>query len=407
MKRTMQSGKIAILPMLEGSDRLEGKIQYLRDFYKSGLRCVTVTYETGVLADGSDDEPRHNGISPLGRSFIKEMNTLGILIDMSHISTKSMSDILDITQAPVIFSHSNARHLCDVNRNVPDEILHRLKSNKGIIMLDMVPDHTTDKFARWVRNGDSVYAATSILYPGDKQKLKDEMIRWEAANPRPVVSIADIADHFDYVKRLIGSDHIGIGGDYDGLDYTIDGMEDVSCYPRLLTELAKRGWTLGELRKITGENYLRVFSAVEKKAKRNNQAVTGQNTNTTTDCISVYPAQQEAALKQYIAELKKEWKSVPNPIIARYEGNSFGDYHHIIFKDSTGTTFDFGQANNYYGRYKLFDQSGQYDDNPAYTGKEFKIYWDWKLSSFLCCDGNYGKAKACLPSITKLVLLTN
>ena len=138
--------------MLEGSERLEGKISYLRDFYKLGLRCVTFTYTTGDLADGSDDEPKHNGISQLGRDMIKEMNKLGIIIDMSHISAKAMSDILDVTEAPVIFSHSNARHLCDVNRNVSDEILIRLKKNKGIIMLDMVPDHTSNEFARWVNS---------------------------------------------------------------------------------------------------------------------------------------------------------------------------------------------------------------------------------------------------------------
>lgn len=266
MRRTMQNGKIAILPMLEGSDRLEGKLSYLRHFYKLGLRCVTFTYTTGVLADGSDDEPMHNGISALGRSMITEMNNLGIIIDMSHISAKAMNDILDITQAPVIFSHSNARHLCDVNRNVPDEILFRLKSNKGIIMLDMVPDHTSQQFAKWVNEGDSIYYTAVKSYPGNKQKVKEVMTVWEANTPRPEVSIADIADHFDYVKKLIGVDYIGIGGDYDGLDYTINEMEDVSCYPKLLTELAKRGWTAAELRKITNENYLRVFSAIEKKS---------------------------------------------------------------------------------------------------------------------------------------------
>ncbi len=268
MRTTFQNGKIAILPMLEGSERLEGKISYLRDFYKLGLRCMTFTYTTGLLADGSDDEPMHNGISPLGRDMIKEMNKLGIIIDMSHISAKAMSDILDITEAPVIFSHSNARHLCDVNRNVSDEILLRLKSNKGIIMLDMVPDHTTNKFAKWVNDGDSVYYTTRKYNPGDKQKLKEVMSKWEVNNPQPIVSIPDIADHFDYVKKLIGVDYIGIGGDYDGIEYTINEMEDVSCYPTLLIELAKRGWTSTELKKITNENYLRVFSDVEKKSKQ-------------------------------------------------------------------------------------------------------------------------------------------
>ena len=262
MRKAMKDGKIAILPMLEGSVRLENKLSYLRFFYKQGLRCVTFTYYTSDLADGSDGY----GISALGKEMVAEMNRLGIIIDMSHISAKSMSDILDITKAPVIFSHSNAKALCNVSRNVPDDILLRLKVNNGIIMLDMVPDHTSDVFVKWMRKGDSVYYTTKGKFPGDKEKLKEVMATWEAAVPRPVVTVKDVADHFDYVKKLIGVDHIGIGGDYDGLDYYIKGMEDVSCYPKLLVELAKRGWTAGELKKITSENYLRVFAEVEKKA---------------------------------------------------------------------------------------------------------------------------------------------
>lgn len=268
MHTAMQQGKIALLPMLEGSVRLENKLSFLRTFYKLGLRCVTFTYYTSDLADGSDDIPLHNGISALGREMVTEMNKLGIIIDMSHISANAMSQILDITYAPVIFSHSNARALCNVNRNVPDSILFRLKKNGGIIMLDMVPDHTTNVFAKWVKNGDSIYFSTQNQFPDDNQKLKDVMTHWEKDNPKPTVTVSDIADHFDYVKRLIGVDYIGISGDYDGLDYTINGMEDVSCFPNLLVELARRGWTKTELKKIAGENFLRVFKSVEKSAKK-------------------------------------------------------------------------------------------------------------------------------------------
>jgi membrane dipeptidase len=266
MHAAMQQGKIALLPILEGSVRLENKLSFLRTFYKLGLRCVTFTYNTSDLADGSDDDPRHNGISALGREMVTEMNRLGIIIDMSHISVNAMSQILDITEAPVIFSHSNARALCNVNRNVPDSILFRLKKNGGIIMLNMVPYHTTNQFAEWVNNGDSTYFSTQRQYPNDKQKLKDVMTQWEKDNPKPTVTISDIADHFDYIRRIIGVDYIGISGDYDGLDYTINGMEDVSCYPNLLVELARRGWTKTELKKITSENFLRVFKDVENNA---------------------------------------------------------------------------------------------------------------------------------------------
>ncbi len=267
MRSAMKSGKIAILPMLEGSVRLENKPSFLRTFYKLGLRCVTFTYYTGDLADGSDDKPRHNGISQIGREMVREMNRLGIIVDMSHISSKAMSDILDITDAPVIFSHSNSRAVCNVNRNVPDSILKRLKENKGLIMIDMAPEHTSNTFVQWEMMGDSIYNKTKEDYPGNKQQLAETMVQWEKENPQPIVSVSDVADHFDYVKKLIGVDFIGIGGDYDGITYTIDGLEDVSCFPNLLIELARRGWTGRDLKKITGENYLRVFEGVEQSAK--------------------------------------------------------------------------------------------------------------------------------------------
>jgi membrane dipeptidase len=265
MQKAIQAGKIALLPMMEGSEKLENNLSALPSFYKLGLRCITFTYHTSVFADGSDDVPKHNGISAIGKVMVKEMNRLGIIIDMSHISAKSMSDILDITTAPIIFSHSNAKALCNVNRNVPDEILLRLKKNGGLIMLDMVAEHSTTEFGQWMTEGDSVYYAVKKEFPGDKTKLKETMIEWEKNNPMPIVTIKDVADHFDYVKNLIGINYIGISGDYDGMDYPIPGLEDVSCFLRLLVELARRGWSETELRKVTSENYLRVFKEVEKR----------------------------------------------------------------------------------------------------------------------------------------------
>ena len=265
MRKAMQEGKIAVLPMKEGSEQLNGNILILDTLYQYGLRCMTFTYFTNEFADGSDDAPKHNGISTLGKDMVKKMNRLGIIIDMSHISTKSMSDILDITQAPVIFSHSNARALGDVNRNVLDEILLRLKRNGGLIMIDMVAEHTTTAFGKWAEEGDFVYYSTKEKFPGDKSRLKEVMKQWENDYPMPTVTVAEVANHFDYVKKLIGIDYIGISGDYDGMDYPIPGLEDVSCFPTLLIELAKRGWTKMELRKITSENYLRVFEEVEKR----------------------------------------------------------------------------------------------------------------------------------------------
>lgn len=266
MRSAMKSGRIAILPIMETSKGIENSMTLLRSFYQLGLRSVTFAYKTNDLADGSDDKPKHNGVSAFGKEMVGEMNRLGVIVDISHVSTKAMSDVLETTKAPVIFSHSNARALCDVTRNAPDDIIKKLVANRGMIMLTFVPEFTTNEFANWYKSGDEFYFALQRKYAFDKVKVKADMDIWEKENPRPVVTVSDIADHFDHVKDLIGVDHIGIGGDYDGIAYTIKGLEDVSGYPKLLTELAKRGWTEKELRKITGENFLRVFEEVEVKA---------------------------------------------------------------------------------------------------------------------------------------------
>lgn len=269
MKEAMKQGKISILPTLEGAVRLGNNMYLLRAYYKLGLRSVTFAYSTNRLADGSEDTVRYNGISAFGKEMVGEMNRLGIVIDMSHISAKSMSDILDVTRAPVIFSHSNVRALCDVNRNVPDSILKRLQKNRGIIMISAVPYFTRNEHNSWMNELDSV---ENVLYTRYKQNPDDSAVldrmheQWLAAHPAPVVTIADLANHFDYVKKLIGVDYMGISGDYDGINFFIKDMEDVSAFPRLLTELARRGWTEKDLRKVTGENFLRVFKEVEKTA---------------------------------------------------------------------------------------------------------------------------------------------
>jgi len=272
MRKAMRAGKIAMLPMMEGSERLKGDISQLDLLYALGLRCMTFTYVTGPFSDASDDEPRNNGITAAGKEMVKKMNELGMIIDMSHISAKAMSDILDTTKAPVIFSHSNARAVADAERNVPDNILLRLKANKGLIMIDMVAEHTTTGFVKWMNQGVELYSSTKKKFPNDKAVLKKAMADWEGKNPMPVLTLADVADHFDHVKKLIGVDHIGISGDYDGMEYPIPGLEDVSSFPHLLVELARRGWTEKELRKITSENFLRVFADIENKAKEKPRA---------------------------------------------------------------------------------------------------------------------------------------
>lgn len=267
MRSTMKQGRIAILPTLEGAARLKGNPELLRSYYQLGLRSVTFAYKTNEMADGSDDEPKHNGVSDLGKEMIREMNRLGVIIDISHVSAKAMTDVLAASHAPVIFSHSNARALADLNRNVSDATLRALKANGGVIMLTFVPYFVKIEHAKWLDEGDKLYYALEKKHRGDRKKMDPEMDAWEKQYPQPIVTVADMADHFDHVKRVIGTDHIGIAGDFDGISFTIKGLEDVSTYPSLLTELARRGWTERELRKITGENFLRVFEAVEKKSK--------------------------------------------------------------------------------------------------------------------------------------------
>jgi membrane dipeptidase len=268
MRRAMKAGKIALLPILEVAVRLKNDPALLRTYYKLGLRSVTLAYQTNGLADGSDDTARFNGISPMGREMVKEMNRLGMLVDISHISAKAMHDVLDVSKAPIIFSHSNVRALTKVNRNVPDDVLLRLKKNGGIIMLTFVPYFTTNEFNNWMKEGDSLYYGTIKNHPGDTTILGQVMDKWERENPKPIVTVSHMADHFDYAKKLIGVDYIGMAGDFDGIMFTIKGLENVSTFPDLLVELARRGWTEAELRKVSGENFIRVFEQVEKVAER-------------------------------------------------------------------------------------------------------------------------------------------
>ncbi|MBA2499787.1 MAG: membrane dipeptidase [Chitinophagaceae bacterium] len=266
IRKAFQKKKIAIVPAMEFSIRLENSPAMVRIFHRLGLRAVTLAYQTNDLADGSDDTAKHNGLSTLGKEMVMEMNRTGIMVDISHVSEKSMIDVLQISEAPVIFSHSNAKALCNVNRNVSDEVLKKLKSNGGIIMLTFVPYFTTQAFADWYKKGDEVWMKLKNQHKDSLPLAITDMEKWEKENTPPTVNVADIADHFDYVKKVAGVNHIGIGSDFDGIEYVIKGLEDVSTFPNLLIELARRGWTEAELRKITGENFLRVFERVEKIA---------------------------------------------------------------------------------------------------------------------------------------------
>ncbi len=231
---------------LEGGHAIENSLGALRAFYDLGGRYMTLTHNVTLdWADAAADSARHGGLTRFGEEVVREMNRLGMLVDLSHVSPGTMSDALNVTEAPVIFSHSNARGLADHVRNVPDSILVRLRQNGGVVMVTFVPGFTSQARVEWNRLPEA-----------------------RRTGPAPRVTLAQVADHIDHIRRVAGVDHVGIGGDFDGIDETIEGLEDVSKYPMLLAELSRRGWTEAELRKLAGENVLRVLTQAEQVAAR-------------------------------------------------------------------------------------------------------------------------------------------
>lgn len=264
-----KAGRIALIPTMEGAGRLENSPMMLRTLHRLGLRAVTLAYQTNDLADGSNDVPRHNGLSALGRTMVTEMNRTGVLIDLSHVSTKVMNDVLDITTAPVIFSHSSARALVDVERNVPDAVLARIPQNGGIVMISFVPYFSSKAHADWAKREESMSAQISKDFEA-KRLTEDEgdqlWTKWQKDNPEPMVGIGAVVEHIEHVRRIAGVDHIGIGSDFDGMPNKVTGLEDVSKFPQLFAALRQKGWSEKDLAKLAGENFLRVMEVAEKTA---------------------------------------------------------------------------------------------------------------------------------------------
>lgn len=264
-----KAGRIALIPTMEGAGRLENSPMMLRTLHRLGLRAVTLAYQTNDLADGSNDVPRHNGLSALGRTLVTEMNRTGVLIDLSHVSTKVMNDVLDITTAPVIFSHSSARALVDVERNVPDAVLARIPQNGGIVMISFVPYFSSKAHADWAKREENMSVQISKDFEA-KRLTEDEgdqlWTKWQKDNPEPIVGIGAVVEHIEHVRRIAGVDHIGIGSDFDGMPNKVTGLEDVSKFPKLFAALRQKGWSEKDLAKLAGENFLRVMEVAEKTA---------------------------------------------------------------------------------------------------------------------------------------------
>ena len=265
VEAAIAGGRIASLLGMEGGHVIEDSLGTLRMFRELGAAYLTLTHSaTTGWADSATDAPRHGGLSPFGRDVVREMNRMGMLVDCSHVSAETMADALDTSAAPIIFSHSSARAVCDHPRNVPDDILARIPGNGGICMVTFVASFVSPATAKVV---EPVMAELRRRGEGlgipEMRALQDELL---AGLDIPLPGVAEVADHVDHVARVAGHHHVGLGGDFDGTTLLPHGLEDVSCYPRLIAELIGRGWTDEQLAGLNCRNMLRVMRAVESAA---------------------------------------------------------------------------------------------------------------------------------------------
>ncbi len=278
IRSAFRKKKIGSLLGLEGGHAIENSLGTLRAYYDLGARYMTLTHNVTLdWADAAADSARHGGLTAFGKEVVREMNRLGMLVDLSHVSPGTMSDALDVTEAPVIFSHSNARALVDVPRNIPDSILKRLPANGGVAMVTFVASFISGSAAAYEREENQALLPLRRQHGTDTAAFRAASAARVAAHPRPAVTIGNVADHIEHIRKVAGVDHVGIGGDFDGISITIQGLEDVSKYPALFAELAHRGWSDGDMKKLAGENILRVLSRAEvvaSKARRTRPAST-------------------------------------------------------------------------------------------------------------------------------------
>jgi membrane dipeptidase len=269
VRQAFAAGRIGSLLGMEGGHAIENSLGALRAFYDLGARYMTLTHNVTLdWADAALDKPVHGGLTKFGEEVVREMNRLGMLVDLSHVSPGTMSDALNVTEAPVIFSHSAARALADHPRDVPDSILARLPKNGGVVMVTFVTSFISEKVRQRDQARSAKQAELRRRLGGDTAAVARELKAWDAANPAPKVTLAQVADHIEHIRKVAGVDHVGIGGDFDGIEDVIEGLEDVSTYPALFAELARRGWTEDDLRKLAGENVLRIIETAEKVAAR-------------------------------------------------------------------------------------------------------------------------------------------
>ncbi|MFJ2094931.1 dipeptidase [Streptomyces sp. NPDC087901] len=268
METARSEGRIASLMGAEGGHSIHNSLGTLRALHTLGVRYMTLTHNDNIAwADSATDDPGVGGLSPFGHEVVREMNRTGMLVDLSHVAATTMRDALATSTAPVIFSHSSSRAICDHPRNIPDDVLAQLPANGGIAMATFVPKFVLPEAVAWTKSADENLRAQGLHHLDTTERAMKIHAAFEAANPRPMATVATIADHLDHMREVAGIDHIGVGGDYDGTAFLPQGLEDVSGYPNLIAELLGRGWSTADLAKLTWQNAVRVLRAAEDVAR--------------------------------------------------------------------------------------------------------------------------------------------
>ncbi len=266
--RIHRKGKIASLIGVEGGRQMGGSFAALRQYYNLGARYMTLTHnQTTEWADSATDEAKHDGLSPFGLTVVREMNRLGMLVDLSHVSPATMKDAIAASRAPVIFSHSSARGVGGHPRNVPDDVLRLLPANGGVVMVNFVPGFLSDAVWRWSADRSAEEARLKAIHRDSKAAVEAGLKAWEVAHPQPLVTPAVVADHVEHIVRVAGHDHVGIGGDFDGISDTVQDLNGVEDYPNLFAELIRRGWSDADLAKLAGGNVLRALRQAERASQ--------------------------------------------------------------------------------------------------------------------------------------------
>jgi membrane dipeptidase len=269
IERAHAAGRIASLIGIEGGHALENSLGTLRQFHALGVRYLTLTHANTLdWVDAATDTERHGGLTRFGEEVVREMNRLGMLVDLSHVSAGTMRHAIRVSDAPVIFSHSSARALADHPRNVPDDVLRMLPANGGVVMINFYSGFTEPAAARQMRQMFDVQRRFREQHPGDEEAAQGAYRAWREANPIPRGTVGTIADHIDHVVRVAGIDHVGLGSDYDGVTVLPEGLEDVATYPRLTAELLRRGYSDADVGKVLGGNVLRAMRQAEAVAAR-------------------------------------------------------------------------------------------------------------------------------------------